>query len=170
MADEKYLKIWENISDQVKSYEGVNAAQTDAFFSRLHLQAFAEGFVMLTADNAFIKKWIERQYSTFIKRALEDLYHTEFVVDIEVDELGAVKTLNDAQAEAGRAAEPAPVPVQHVIEPAVPVLETPATPAPAPAATPAAARPAERRGGMFSKMTFENYIIGELPSIPARST
>ena len=161
MADEKYLKIWENISDQVKSYEGVNAAQTDAFFSRLHLQAFAEGFVMLTADNAFIKKWIERQYSTFIKRALEDLYHTEFVVDIEVDELGAVKTLNDAQAEAGRAAEPAPVPVQHVIEPAVPVLETPATPAPAPAATPAAARPAERRGGMFSKMTFENYIIGE---------
>ena len=45
--------------------------------------------IMLTADNDFIKKWVERQYSTLINQALVDLYHTEFIVNIEVDELGA---------------------------------------------------------------------------------
>ena len=163
MSDEKYESIWKSVQEQVKTYEGVNAVQADAFFSRLHLQAFAEGFVMLTADNAFIKKWIERQYSTFIKKALEDLYHTPFAVDIEVDELGAVKTLTEAQA-----AQPS-IP-QAPVEPPIPTPPTPA-PAPAPVPMPAPAVPAtnttpttpqsNKRLGSFSKMTFENYIIGE---------
>ncbi|MDO4532289.1 MAG: chromosomal replication initiator protein DnaA [Coriobacteriia bacterium] len=151
----------------MKSYEGVNAAQTDAFFSRLHLQAFAEGFVMLTADNAFIKKWIERQYSTLIKQALEDLYHTPFAVDIEVDELGAVKTLNEAQAATTPASAPEPIAPPVQVAPVIPAEPQPQPVQPTYAAQPQVApKPSadtqpEKRMGSLSKMTFENYIIGE---------
>lgn len=167
MQDEQYQDIWNSICDQVKSYEGVNAAQTDAFFSRLHLQAFAEGFIMLTADNSFIKKWIERQYSTLINRALEDLYHAEFTVIIEVDELDAMKTLSGAI----HPAEPAPAqPTPNTAVPASPVAPAPAPAMPATSGESEVAQPASesasvpqnrKPAGSFSKMTFENYIIGE---------
>ena len=164
MSDEKYVSIWKNVCETVKSYEGVNAAQTDAFFSRLHLQAFAEGFVMLTADNAFIKKWIERQYLTLIKQALEDLYHTPFAVDIEVDELGAVKTLNEAQTAVAAPSAPEPVTLPVSIAP-TPTPVAPAQPVqtiqPQTTPQPAVRQEPEKRMGSFSKMTFENYIIGE---------
>ena len=163
MSDEKYASIWKNVCDTVKSYEGVNAAQTDAFFSRLHLQAFAEGFVMLTADNAFIKKWIERQYSTLIKQALEDLYHTPFTVDIEVDELGAVKTLNEAQAATAAPSMPEPIAAPAPVEPVAPPapVQPVRTMQPQMAPKPSESPQPEKRMGSFSKMTFENYIIGE---------
>lgn len=163
MQDEEYQDIWNGIRDQVKSYEGVNAAQTDAFFSRLHLQAFAEGFIMLTADNSFIKKWIERQYSSLINRALEDIYHAEFTVVIEVDELDAVKTLNEAQAASAPVAAPAPITPPAPVQPAAPApAPTPEAPATAPAPREAATPPApQKQSGPNSKMTFENYIIGE---------
>ena len=45
----------------------------------------SEGFLMLTADNDFIKTWIERHYVDFIKQALLDLFHSPFTVVIEVD-------------------------------------------------------------------------------------
>ena len=164
MSDEKYASIWNSVCNKVKSYEGVNAVQTDAFFSRLHLQAFAEGFVMLTADNAFIKKWIERQYSTLIKQALEDLYHTPFAVDIEVDELGAVKTLNEAQAATATASTPEPIipptPITPVSPTVTPVQSTLVSQPQAAPQISAATEPGKRMGS-FSKMTFENYIIGE---------
>ena len=162
MQDEKYQGIWDGIRNQVKSYEGVNAAQTDAFFSRLHVQAFAEGFIMLTADNSFIKKWIERQYSTLINRALEDIYHTEFTVVIEVDELDAAKALNEAHATN----ETTQTPPVVAPRPAQPAVREPITPAQPIATTPAAAETRvqetpKKQNGTFSKMTFENYIIGE---------
>ncbi|MDO4399725.1 MAG: chromosomal replication initiator protein DnaA [Coriobacteriia bacterium] len=165
MQDEKYQVIWDTIRDQVKSYEGVNAAQTDAFFSRLHLQAFAEGFVMLTADNDFIKKWVERQYSTLINRALEDLYHTEFSVIIEVDELGAAKVLEAATANVeNQVATTDTTPATRDNAIATPPAPEPA-PAPAPEPEPTQPAPAAgqpgKKGGTFSKMTFESYIIGE---------
>jgi chromosomal replication initiator protein len=118
MQEQDYQETWDAIRDQVKQYEGVNAAQTDAFFSRLHLQAFATGFIMLTADNDFIKKWIERQYSTLINRALVDLYGVPFTVEIEVDELGAVKTLAQAQEQALSAREEESAPEPSVAPPA----------------------------------------------------
>ena len=97
MQDEKYLSIWNGIQNRIKGYDGVDALQVDAFFSRLHLQAFTEGFIMLTADNAFIKKWIERQYLHLINQALQDLYHTSFLVNIEVDEAGAVQEIQESR-------------------------------------------------------------------------
>lgn len=76
---------WNAICNQVKSYPGVDAPQVNALFSRLQLQAMSEGFIMLTADNDFIKSWIERHYRDQIAQALLDLYHVPFTVVIEVD-------------------------------------------------------------------------------------
>ncbi|MBE6470577.1 MAG: chromosomal replication initiator protein DnaA [Coriobacteriaceae bacterium] len=165
MQEEKYQTIWDTIRDQVKQYDGVNAAQTDAFFSRLHLQAFAEGFIMLTADNDFIKKWVERQYSTLINQALVDLYHTEFIVNIEVDELGAAKALEQASASVAHqdASSAEPRRPEHPLAPIAAAEPSPATPAVSATPEPEPVETGDNslQGGAFSKMTFENYIIGE---------
>ena len=61
---------WNNVCEQVKTYDNVNASQVNAFFSRLVPQAMSEGFLMLTADNDFIKSWVEQHYLEIIKQAL----------------------------------------------------------------------------------------------------
>jgi chromosomal replication initiator protein len=85
MSEDKYEAIWQNIWKRTKSYENIDVSQIDAFFSRLHPQAFSEGFLMLTADTEFIKTWISSHYMTVIKRALQDIYGVDFTVAIEVD-------------------------------------------------------------------------------------
>ena len=83
MNSQKLEETWQEVCDQVKSYNNIDPSQISAFFSRLHPQAMSEGFLMLTADNDFIKTWIERHYVGFIKQALEDLFHVSFTVIIE---------------------------------------------------------------------------------------
>ena len=78
-------KNWQDLCSQIKAYNSVDSAQINAFFSRLQPQAMSEGFLMITADNDFIKTWIERHYLDFIKQALLDTYHVPFNVIIEVD-------------------------------------------------------------------------------------
>lgn len=85
MDSEKLEQVWSALCAQVKSYNNIDPSQINAFFSRLHPQAMSEDFLMLTADNDFIKTWIERHYVDFIKQALMDLYQTAFTVVIEVD-------------------------------------------------------------------------------------
>ncbi|MBS6974462.1 chromosomal replication initiator protein DnaA [Gordonibacter urolithinfaciens] len=85
MESEKLEQVWRAVCDQVKSYNNIDPSQINAFFSRLQPQAMSEDFLMLTADNDFIKTWIERHYVDFIKQALMDLYRTAFTVLIEVD-------------------------------------------------------------------------------------
>lgn len=106
MQNLDYDEIWERIFNQIKNYGEVDPNQLTAFFSRLHLQAFSSGFIMLTADNEFIKNWIERNYLTLINRALEDLYSQKFVVNIEVDESEAMTYGNPAMG-VGNAAQQA---------------------------------------------------------------
>lgn len=85
MDSEMLEKAWGEICSQVKSYNSIDPTQINAFFSRLHPQAMSEGFLMLTADNDFIKTWIERHYVEVIKQALADLHHIPYTVVIEVD-------------------------------------------------------------------------------------
>ena len=85
MESEKLEQVWRAVCYQVKSYNNIDPSQINAFFSRLQPQAMSEDFLMLTADNDFIKTWIERHYVDFIKQALMDLYRTAFTVLIEVD-------------------------------------------------------------------------------------
>ena len=85
MESGKLDQTWADICAQIKSYNNIDPSQINAFFSRLQPQAMSEGFLMLTADNDFIKTWIERHYVDFIKQALLDLFHIPFTVVIEVD-------------------------------------------------------------------------------------
>lgn len=89
MQNLNYGEIWDGICTQIKSYQEVDDNQLIAFFSRLHLQAFSPGFVMLSADNEFIRIWIERHYLAFIERALKDIYGQDFVVEIAIDSTSA---------------------------------------------------------------------------------
>ena len=80
---------WNNVCEQVKTYDNVDASQVNAFFSRLVPQAMSEGFLMLTADNDFIKSWVEQHYLEIIKQALNDLFHVPFNVILAVDAASA---------------------------------------------------------------------------------
>lgn len=122
MNSEKLEQVWSEICNQVKSYNNIDPSQINAFFSRLHPQAMSEGFLMVTADNDFIKTWIERHYAEFIKRALTDLYHMPFTVIIEVDVSGA-------PSEAAVAAAPPAVSITtpspaHSVPESTPTAET----------------------------------------------
>ena len=125
MESEKLEQVWRAVCDQVKSYNNIDPSQINAFFSRLQPQAMSEDFLMLTADNDFIKTWIERHYVDFIKQALMDLYRTAFTVLIEVD----------IAAEAARANPAAPAPATGASTAGAPAA--PATSAGAATGTPA---------------------------------
>lgn len=100
MNSQKLDQVWQDVCSKVKSYNNIDPSQINAFFSRLHPQAMSEGFLMLTADNDFIKTWIERHYAGFIKQALEDLYRVPFTVIIEVDITAGVETAAPTPASA----------------------------------------------------------------------
>lgn len=170
MDSSKLEETWQEVCTQVKSYNNIDPSQINAFFSRLHPQAMSEGFLMLTADNDFIKTWIERHYVSFIKQALVDLYHVSFTVVIEVD------------ITAGEEEKPA------VVQPSTPAPEP--TPAPQPTYTPSEPAPAATWNnppapepytysqdiptrprtindalmdpdGPSTAFTFENFVIGD---------
>lgn len=90
MDSETLKQAWVEICSQVKTYPNVDSSQIDAFFSRLQPQAMSDGFLMLTADNDFIKTWIERHYLALIHQALQDIYQTSFTVIIEVNAQASV--------------------------------------------------------------------------------
>ncbi len=78
----------ENLINKLKSYcaeNNTSESQVTAFFNRMEIQAMADGFAMLTFENEFIKNWIETHYITDIKRALNELYGGEWMLQFEVD-------------------------------------------------------------------------------------
>lgn len=77
---------WEEVFTHVVENNPEDAAQINAFFSLLVPQAMSKGFLMLTADSQFIKNHIERNYIGAIKVALKEMYDTEFIVMMEVDD------------------------------------------------------------------------------------
>ena len=64
MNSEKLEQVWSEVCGQVKSYNNIDPSQINAFFSRLHPQAMSDGFLMITADNDFIKTWICLLYTS----------------------------------------------------------------------------------------------------------
>ncbi|MDE8701630.1 chromosomal replication initiator protein DnaA [Adlercreutzia equolifaciens] len=103
MDSEKLNEQWYGVCAQVKSYPSIDASQVDAFFSRLEPQAMSEGFLMLTADNDFIKTWVEQNYLEVIKQALFDLRGNPYTVALAVDP-------TQEQRKAAQAATPASTP------------------------------------------------------------
>lgn len=179
MNSEKLEQVWSEVCDQVKSYNNIDPSQINAFFSRLHPQAMSDGFIMITADNDFIKTWIERHYVEFIKRALNDLYHMPFTVILEVDITASAETA--PAASSATPPTPAAAPSSTTSAPATgPSIAN----SPADGETPAqvGAQAVETPGGVqeenpadggssnlamdaaetpSSTLTFENFVIGD---------
>lgn len=99
MNSENLNESWAEVCSLVKSYEGIDPSQFNAFFSRLQPQAMSVGFLMLTADNDFLKNWIERHYLDHIKRALEEIHRAPFTVVVEVDNTSSQTAQSTAQAQ-----------------------------------------------------------------------
>ena len=76
---------WNKVCATVASSGMVDASQVNAFFSRLEPQAMSEGFLMLTADNDFIKSWVEQHYLAIIKQTLDDMYQVPFTVVVDAN-------------------------------------------------------------------------------------
>lgn len=164
MNSAELQKEWERICNQVREYDSINPSQMNAFFSRLQPQAMSEDFIMLTADNDFIKTWIEIHYSRYIQQALRDIHGVEFVVAIEVDinqtvpetaEIGAAKgqgtqdiTPTGDGSEQGEEPEKKEKPPKREVSPE---------------------KTSDQAKGGFdtslissiSTLTFENFVIGE---------
>lgn len=85
MNSEELRVEWQRVCETIKENDSINTSQMNAFFSRLQPQAMSEDFIMLTADNDFIKTWIERHYSDYIQQALKSIHGVDFTVAIEVD-------------------------------------------------------------------------------------
>ncbi|MBR0404739.1 MAG: chromosomal replication initiator protein DnaA [Eggerthellaceae bacterium] len=169
MNSEKLLAEWANICDVIRSYDSINASQMNAFFSRLQPQAMSEDFLMLTADNDFIKTWIELHYSRYIQKALREIHGVDFTVAIEVD-------INQAPPSEQAAGEPSPFPVKPLEEnpfsdeeealQAGAVLEDSkeqATTSEAPNQS-VSKDATDTTGSLLSStstLTFENFVIGE---------
>ena len=135
----------------------------NAFFSRLQPQAMSDDFLMLTADNDFIKTWIELHYSRYIQRALKDIFGVDFTVAIEVD------INQQVPSEVVKEAKPASteeLPIKTREEPVVQaVIDSPSSSAVS--KTESSAQVTEKRElaknllSSVSTLTFENFVIGE---------
>jgi chromosomal replication initiator protein len=154
MQGDKYDAIWHDIWNLVKTYEGIDVSQIDAFFSRVQVQAFSEGFIMLTADTSFIKIWIESHYTEVINRALEELYQVPFNIAIAVDENASSSPPQPPAAPRQDSSDPAEKPAAAPLAPRVPVPEEKA---PA-VAEDGAGAPFNR--SIVSGYTFESFVRG----------
>ena len=103
MNSEEINEQWTLVTDKILEYGEVNPSQLSAIFSRLKPQAMSDGFLMLTADNDFLKSWVESHYTDHIVRALEDLRGTRYTIAIEVDPTQEAK--REEQAKSSKTAE-----------------------------------------------------------------
>ncbi len=132
MDSEKLNEQWQAICTQVGSYPDVDESQVSAFFSRLEPQAMSDSFLMLTADNDFIKSWVEQHYVDQIQRALRDMTGVQFVVAVAVDPTQEARKAQAAAAPATTSPAAAPAMQAPVPTPIPGMTATPASPVAAP--------------------------------------
>lgn len=126
MDSETLNEQWARICAQVKSYQDIDPSQVSAFFSRLVPQAMSDSFLMLTADNDFIKTWVEQHYTEVIVRALRDLTGVVFAVAIAVDptqEQRKSAAVGQPSPAAPLSAPSQPMPVPAPAQPAATTME-----------------------------------------------
>ena len=160
MNSEELRNEWQRITNKVQEYEGVDSSQVNAFFSRLQPQAMSDGFLMLTADNDFIKSWIESHYSQYIQQALHDLNDKDYIVAIEVDPNQAERTASQSRKEEKPVVSPSPHDVDE--KPVSPALKEPESRVREDKPSPIVPRENEEDPlSPTSSLTFENFVIGE---------
>ena len=159
MKSEEIDKEWAEISSRIKEYPTINTSQMNAFFSRIVPQVMSEDYLLLTADNDFIKTWIERHYVDYMHKALKEMHGVDYVIEIEVD----------VNQEADRESA-APTPSQQQ-----PIEQTCQDAAEAEYVQQRAAKTVEKVDEQIQKsepkavqpfnptstLTFENFVIGE---------
>ena len=106
MNGEELNAAWQRVRDQIATYDTIDESQMNAMFSRLQPQAMSDGFLMLTAENDFIKAWIEKHYAGYIKQALRDIHGIDYNVVIEVD-ITQTSSEKDSEVEKAQTEEPA---------------------------------------------------------------
>ncbi|MBQ9001182.1 MAG: chromosomal replication initiator protein DnaA [Eggerthellaceae bacterium] len=160
MNSEELREQWSRVYETVIASDGVDASQATAFLSRLQPQAMSDGFIMLTADNSWLKNWIEGHYVDHIRKALREIHGKEYVVAIEVDENQAIP--EPTAATTARTTVPEPVPAPATTQTAQPIPEPTAL-----------EKPRSQKGASISEsmsdtmlapmssLTFENFVIGE---------
>ena len=127
MDSETLNEQWARICAQVKSYQDIDPSQVSAFFSRLVPQAMSDSFLMLTADNDFIKTWVEQHYTEVIVRALRDLTGVVFAVAIAVDptqEQRKIAAAGQPSPAAPLSAPAQPMPTPTPAQPAASTIES----------------------------------------------
>ena len=178
MGSETLNEQWARICAQVKSYQDIDPSQVSAFFSRLVPQAMSDSFLMLTADNDFIKTWVEQHYTEVIVRALRDLTGVVFAVAIAVDptqEQRKIAAAGQPSPAAPLSAPAQPMPTPTPAQPAASTMESlpsqpiaaAAPPSPAYGAPLSQATPFEPSGMVAHSLAEDVVVDHYAPPAPA---
>ncbi len=178
MDSETLNEQWARICAQVKSYQDIDPSQVSAFFSRLVPQAMSDSFLMLTADNDFIKTWVEQHYTEVIVRALRDLTGVVFAVAIAVDptqEQRKIAAAGQPSPAAPLSAPAQPMPTPTPAQPAASTMESlpsqpiaaAAPPSPAYGAPLSQATPFEPSGMVAHSLAEDVVVDHYAPPTPA---
>lgn len=178
MDSETLNEQWARICAQVKSYQDIDPSQVSAFFSRLVPQAMSDSFLMLTADNDFIKTWVEQHYTEVIVRALRDLTGVVFAVSIAVDptqEQRKIAAAGQPSPAAPLSAPAQPMPTPTPAQPAASTIESlpsqpiaaAAPPSPAYGAPLSQATPFEPSGMVAHSLAEDVVVDHYAPPAPA---
>lgn len=161
MESEKLAIAWEDACNRIKNYESIDQTQINAFFSRLHPQALSEGFLMLTAENNFIKTWIELHYISYIKQALQDKYEVPFTVLIEVDQQNGEEIKTEDTLKITQTTPHKTSPETTAKQPSQPSLSVESKVPIEEENEQTKLIPENREATPTSNLTFENFIIGD---------
>lgn len=178
MDSETLNEQWARICAQVKSYQDIDPSQVSAFFSRLVPQAMSDSFLMLTADNDFIKTWVEQHYTEVIVRALRDLTGVVFAVAFAVDptqEQRKIAAAGQPSPAAPLSAPAQPMPTPTPAQPAASTMESlpsqpiaaAAPPSPAYGAPLSQATPFEPSGMVAHSLAEDVVVDHYAPPAPA---
>ena len=168
MNSEEINEQWSLVTEKILEYGEVDPSQLSAIFSRLKPQAMSDGFLMLTADNDFLKSWVESHYTDQMKRALFDLRAARYTIAIEVDPNQEARreeqAKQNAPAEKAHQEEQLPSPASEEEKGAAPKAEPAALSRPADDYEQGADRDGlieEDPLSPTSSLTFENFVIGD---------
>lgn len=89
MNSEQLNMLWQNVCQVIKNSNTVDPSKMEAFFLSLQPQVGSDGFIMLTTDKPFVKKYVEAHYLEHIKQALYTISNIDFEVAIEIDDTEA---------------------------------------------------------------------------------
>ena len=76
---------WAQLCSLVRSYDDVSAPSFDAFSQRLRPRFMGNHSLVLTAETAWVRDWVEKTYKPQILRGLKEATGNDWQVEIKVD-------------------------------------------------------------------------------------